>query len=76
MKSQVKSLSKEEQESLNCSFKNIKLFFDNNKALLSSGNEKDKGLIDAYEENIVLYDEYFLALSDYENYVFLYDKAT
>lgn len=76
MKSQVKSLSKEEQESLDYAFKNIKSFFFNNKEIISSWDEKDKGLLKAYEEAFILYDEYFLALTDYENYTFRYDKAT
>ena len=50
-------------------------FYNTNKVFLSSQDQNDAALINAYSLFDSQFKEYFLALSDYDNYLFTYDQT-
>ena len=50
-------------------------FYESNKKFLSLQDQNDAALINTYNAFISKFQEYFLALSDYESYLFNYDET-
>ncbi len=54
-------------------YNDIKAFYDENSKFLSDANYKDVNLKDNYKVIFADYEEYFLALTDFDNYQLQYD---
>lgn len=50
-------------------------FYENNKQFISNQNQQEASLINQYNSLTSQFKEYFLALSDYESYIYNYDET-